>query len=72
MVTEATSQDWTDFWENSMPTTVESLTVDQARQLRDEIIEQVEVAFAIWGDYEFEERAICGIINDAFLDKGIL
>jgi len=73
-VTTATKLDWVDFWENEMPTEPTSMTPQELRELRDSIIESIEVAFAIWGDgsLDFEERAICGIVSDSFLDRGIL
>ena len=53
--------------------TRENISIDEARQLRDEIIEQIEVAFAIWGDEDcFEQRAISSLISDSFVDKGVM
>ena len=51
----------------------ESITVDEARILRDEIIEQIEIAFAVWGDEDcFEQTALTSLVADSFLDKGVL
>tara|TARA_B100000900_G_C20515664_1_gene689944 strand:+ start:65 stop:301 length:237 start_codon:yes stop_codon:yes gene_type:complete len=78
MITEATQKDWTNFWEESTMNatatkTRENISIDEARQLRDEIIEQIEVAFAIWGDEDcFEQRAISSLISDSFVDKGVM
>jgi len=78
MITEATEKDWTNFWEESTMNatatkTRENISIDEARQLRDEIIEQIEVAFAIWGDEDcFEQRAISSLISDSFVDKGVM
>jgi len=74
-VTTATKLDWVDFWENEMPTEPIVMTPKELRELRDSIIECIEVAFSVWGDDEglrFEERAICGIVSDCFVDRGIL
>ena len=75
-VTEATQQDWTNFWEESPMQTIqiqETITVDEARSLRDEIIEQIEIAFAVWGDEDcFEQTALTALVADSFLDKGVL
>ena len=75
-VTEATQQDWTNFWEESPMATIqiqETLTINEARSLRDEIIEQIEIAFAVWGDEDcFEQTALTALVADSFLDKGVL
>ena len=78
-VTEATQQDWTNFWEESPMATIqiqetkEKLTLNEARILRDEIIEQIEIAFAVWGDEDcFEQTALTALVADSFLDKGVL
>ena len=80
-VTEATQQDWTNFWEESPMATIqiqetkvqEHLTINEARSLRDEIIEQIEIAFAVWGDEDcFEQTALTALVADSFLDKGVL
>ena len=75
-VTEATQQDWTNFWEETPMATIqiqETLTINEARSLRDEIIEQIEIAFAVWGDEDcFEQTALTALVADSFLDKGVL
>ena len=75
-VSEATQQDWTNFWEETPMATIqiqETLTINEARSLRDEIIEQIEIAFAVWGDEDcFEQTALTALVADSFLDKGVL
>ena len=76
-VSEATQQDWTNFWEDQSPMATiqiqETLTINEARSLRDEIIEQIEIAFAVWGDEDcFEQNALTSLVADSFLDKGVL
>jgi len=75
-VSEATQQDWTNFWEETPMATIqiqETLTINEARLLRDEIIEQIEIAFAVWGDEDcFEQTALTALVADSFLDKGVL
>ena len=75
-VSEATQQDWTNFWEETPMATIqiqETLTINEARLLRDEIIEQIEIAFAVWGDEDcFEQNALTSLVADSFLDKGVL
>ena len=75
-VSEATQQDWTNFWEETPMATIqiqETISVDEARSLRDEIIEQIEIAFAVWGDEDcFEQTALTALVADSFLDKGVL
>lgn len=76
-VSEATQQDWTNFWEDQSPMQTiqiqETLTINEARSLRDEIIEQIEIAFAVWGDEDcFEQTALTALVADSFLDKGVL
>ena len=76
-VSEATQQDWTNFWEDQSPMQTiqiqETLTIREARSLRDEIIEQIEIAFAVWGDEDcFEQTALTALVADSFLDKGVL
>ena len=78
MITEATQSDWTNFWEEQPMTiapiqTVNTLTVDEARHLRDEIIEQIEIAFEVWGEGDcFEQTAIVSLVADTFLDRGVM
>lgn len=78
MITQATHKDWTNFWEESSMTTTStkietSMSIDEVRELRDDILEQIEIAFVIWGDEDcFEQRAITSLITDSFVDKGIM
>ena len=53
--------------------TVDTLTVNEARHLRDEIIEQIEIAFEVWGEGDcFEQTAIVSLVADTFLDRGVM
>ena len=73
MITEATPNDWTDFWENEMPTTPsfnqEQLTA--LLSLSEQIQETIQVAAELWDMSDFEENALCGIVADAFAENGI-
>ena len=64
-ITEATNQDWVDFWEGE-DITEHAVPIDRLAKLRDELKEQIAVAFSIWDMGEFEENAICGMIDEAF------
>ena len=72
-ITAATSSDWTDFWENEMPTSPsfnqEQLTA--LLSLSEQIQETIQVAAELWDMSDFEENALCGIVADAFAEKGI-
>ena len=68
--TEATTEDWVDFWENE--TEPVCLDAKQLVSLREEILEQVGIAASIWDWTEFEENALCSLIGDIFVDRGIL
>ena len=72
-ITTATSSDWTDFWENEMSDTVsfnqEQLTA--LLSLSEQIQETIQVAAELWDMSDFEENALCGIVADAFAEKGI-
>jgi len=72
-VTSATSSDWTDFWENEMPTIVEMNQEQIAAMLTvsENIQEAIEVAGELWEMSDFEVTALCGIVADAFAEKGI-
>ena len=73
MITEATTADWVDFWENEMPTTVE-MNQDQITAMltvSENIQEQIEIAGELWEMSDFEITALCGIVADAFADQGI-
>ena len=73
MITEATPNDWTDFWENEMPPTPsfnqEQLTA--LLSLSAQIQENIQVAAELWEMSDFEENALCSIVADAFAEKGI-
>ena len=66
-ITEATTEDWVDFWENEdvAPATV-TMKVADLNKMRDDLKEQIAVAFAIWEMSQFEEDAICGMIDETF------
>tara|TARA_B100002019_G_C20776451_1_gene360086 strand:+ start:208 stop:450 length:243 start_codon:yes stop_codon:yes gene_type:complete len=72
-ITTATSSDWIDFWENEMSDTVsfnqEQLTA--LLSLSEQIQETIQVAAELWDMSDFEENALCGIVADAFAEKGI-
>ena len=73
-ITAATSADWVDFWENEL--TVESdMDQDQITAMLtvcENIQEQIEIAGELWGMSDFEVNALCGIVADAFAEKGIM
>lgn len=72
-ITAAASSDWTDFWENEMSETV-SFDQDQLTallSLSEQIQETIQVAAELWDMSDFEESALCGIVADAFAEKGI-
>ena len=72
-ITEATPNDWTDFWENEMPNSPsfnqEQLTA--LLSLSEQIQETIQVAAELWDMSDFEENALCGIVADAFAEQGI-
>ena len=72
-VTEATSADWIDFWENEMPSKVEMNQEQIAAMLTvsENIQEQIEIAGELWEMSDFEVTALCGMVADAFADNGI-
>jgi len=56
-----------------MITKEQTLSIEEAVLLRDEIIEQIEVAFAVWGEDDcFEQQALCALVSDSFLDRGVM
>ena len=73
-ITAATPADWVDFWENEL--TVESdMDQDQITAMLtvcENIQEQIEIAGELWGMSDFEVNALCGIVADAFAEKGIM
>ena len=72
-ITVATTADWVDFWENEL--TVESdMNQDQIAAMLtvcENIQEGIEVAGELWELSDFEVNALCGIVSDAFAEKGI-
>ena len=72
-ITVATTADWVDFWENEL--TVESdMNQDQIAAMLtvcENIQEGIEVAGELWELGDFEVNALCGIVSDAFAEKGI-
>ena len=73
-ITAATPADWVDFWENEL--TIESdMDQDQITAMLtvcENIQEQIEIAGELWGMSDFEVNALCGIVADAFAEKGIM
>ena len=72
-ITTATSADWIDFWENEMTTKVEMNQEQLLAMLSvsENIQEMIEVAGELWELSDFEVNALCGIVSDAFAEKGI-
>jgi len=72
-ITEATTADWVDFWENEMPTTVEmnQEQITAMLSVSEQIQEQIEIAGELWELSDFEVTALCGIVADAFAGQGI-
>ena len=66
-------KDWEDFWTNTMEFEEIIMDIDQLRKLREDIVEQIQVAFSVWGEESgsFQERSICCIVTETFLDNGI-
>lgn len=72
-VTAATTADWVDFWENEL-TVVSDMNQEQIAtmlSISESIQEQIEIAGELWGMSDFEVNALCGIVADAFAEKGI-
>ena len=65
IITETTTEDGVDFWENE-DTIEHTVPISQLAKLRDELKEQIAIAFCIWDFDEFEEDAVCGMIDEAF------
>ena len=72
-ITDATAADWVDFWENEMPSTVEMNQEQILAMLSvsENIQEMIELAGDLWELSDFEVTALCGIVADAFAEKGI-
>ena len=43
-------KDWEDFWTNEMEPEEIVMNIDQLRKLREDIVEQIQVAFFVWGE----------------------
>ena len=73
MITNATSADWIDFWENQMTETVDMNQEQIAAMLSvsEQIQEQIEIAGELWEMSDFEVTALCGMVADAFAENGI-
>ena len=72
-ITAATTADWVDFWENEL-TAESDMNQDQITSMLtvcENIQEQIEIAGELWGMSDFEVNALCGIVADAFAEKGI-
>ena len=72
-ITAATSADWVDFWENEL-TVVSDMNQDQITTMLtvcENIQEQIEIAGELWSMSDFEVNALCGIVADAFAERGI-
>ena len=74
MITNATSADWIDFWENQMTETVDmnQEQITAMLSVSEQIQEQIEIAGELWDMTDFEVTALCGIVADAFAEKGIM
>ena len=73
-ITDATAADWVDFWENEMTTTNVEMNQEQLLAMlsvSENIQEMIEVAGELWELSDFEINALCGIVADAFAEKGI-
>ena len=73
MITAATSADWVDFWENEL-TIKPNMNQEQITEMltiSENIQEQIEIAGELWDLSDFEVTALCGIVADAFAEKGI-
>ena len=73
MITEATTSDWNDFWENEVTATVDMNQEQIAAMLSvsEQIQEQIEICGELWDLSDFEVTALCGIVADTFAEKGI-
>ena len=72
-ITTATTADWVDFWENEMTSSVDmnQEQITAMLTVSENIQEQIEIAGELWGMSDFEVNALCGIVADAFAEKGI-
>ena len=73
MITNATSADWIDFWENQMTETVDmnQEQITAMLSVSEQIQEQIEIAGELWEMTDFEVTALCGMVADAFAEQGI-
>ena len=73
MITNATSADWIDFWENQMTETVDmnQEQITAMLSVSEQIQEQIEIAGELWEMSDFEVTALCGMVADAFAEQGI-
>ena len=73
-ITAATTADWVDFWENEMTSSVDmnQEQITAMLTVSENIQEQIEIAGELWGMSDFEVNALCGIVADAFAEKGIM
>lgn len=69
----ATSADWVDFWENEIPNNIGMNQEQIAAMLSvsENIQEMIEVTGELWELSDFEVTSLCGIVSDAFAEKGI-
>jgi len=72
-ITAATTADWVDFWENEMTNNIQMNQEQIAAMLSvsEQIQEQIEVVGDLWEMSDFEVTALCGMVADAFAEKGI-
>ena len=73
MITNATSADWIDFWENEMTSSVDmnQEQITAMLSVSEQIQEQIEIAGELWEMSDFEVTALCGMVADAFAEQGI-
>ena len=73
MITNATSADWIDFWENQMTETVDmnQEQITAMLSVSEQIQEQIEIAGELWEMSDFEVTALRGMVADAFAEQGI-
>ena len=72
-ITAATTADWVDFWENEMTNNIQMNQEQIAAMLSvsEQIQEQIEAVGDLWEMSDFEVTALCGMVADAFAEKGI-
>lgn len=72
MITEASTADWVDFWENEEPPEPITLGTNELISLKEDIVEQIGVAASVWDWTSFEEDALIALVGDIFRERGIL